>query len=175
MGWLPTAVRPARSAPRRAQQGGLLTAHIQTLESRRRALWRRREDQGIAQVLGLRRGIGVNSAWLYAWNFLPAEFQTPKQVGALAGLTPTPYQSGQSRRELGSPKRAIGISGPWRLRSPGPSAASSRTIALSQWYERRFGAGNARSAELRIVALARKLLIALWRFLKTGPSRRGPF
>ena len=66
-----------------------------------------------------RRGIGVNSACGNA--SLAGDFQTPKQVGALAGLTPTPYQSGQSRRELGSPKRAIGISGPWRLRSPGPA------------------------------------------------------
>ena len=44
---------------------------------------------------------------------------------------------------------------------------------LSQWYERRFGAGSARLRKLGIVALARKLLIALWRFLKTGVLPEG--
>jgi transposase len=51
----------------------------------------------------------------FAWR----DFQTPKQVGALAGLTPTPYQSGQARRELGSAKagnrhiRAMAIEIAW--------------------------------------------------------------
>src|SRR5207249_4731690 len=55
------------------------------------------DDPVIAQVRQLftRRGIGVNSAWLYVMEFCAwRDFQTPKQVGALAGLTPTPYQSG---------------------------------------------------------------------------------
>jgi transposase len=158
------------------QQVGFLTAHIQTLEAERRALLRHREDPVLDQVRQLfaLRGMGVNSAWLYVMEcFAWRDFQTPKQVGALAGLTPTPYQSGQSRRDLGIAKAgnrhiramAIEIAWAWRRFQPGS--------ALSQWYERRFGHGSARWRKLGLVALARKLLIALWRFVKTGVLPEG--
>jgi transposase len=158
------------------QQVGFLTAHLQTLEAERRALLRRNEDPVIDQVRQLftLRGIGVNSAWLYVMEFFAwRDFQTPKQVGALAGLTPTPYQSGQSRREQGIAKagnrhiRAMAIEIAWAWRRFQPASA------LAQWYERRFGHGSARLRKLGIVALARKLLIALWRFLKTGVLPEG--
>ncbi len=158
------------------QQVCFLTAQLQTLEAQRRALLRRCEDPVLAQVRQLfaLRGIGVNSAWLYVMEFFAwRDFQTPKQVGALAGLTPTPYQSGQSRRELGIANagnrhiRAMAIEIAWAWRRFQP------TSALSQWYEHRFGAGSARLRKLGIVALARKLLIALWRFLKTGVLPEG--
>jgi transposase len=158
------------------QQVGFLTTHIQTLEAQRRAVLRRREDAVIAQVRQLftLRGIGVNSAWLYVMEFFAwRDFQTPKQVGALAGLTPTPSQSGESRRELGIAKagnrhmRAMAIEIAWAWRRFQPDSA------LSQWYERRFGHGSARLRKIGIVALARKLLIALWRFVKTGVLPEG--
>ena len=171
---LPSALR---SRLKRAwQQVGFLTAHIQTLEAERRALLRHRTDPVIAQVRQLftLRGIGINSAWLYIMEFFAwRDFQTAKQVGALAGLTPTPYQSGQSRRELGIAKagnrhiRVMAIEIAWAWRRFPPDSA------LSQWYERRCGAGSARLRKLGIVALARKLLIALWRFVKTGVLPEG--
>jgi transposase len=171
---LPAAL--LRRLKRAWQQVGFLTTHIQTLEAERRALWRHRTDPVIAQVRQLftLRGIGSNSAWLYIMEFFAwRDFQTPKQIGALAGLTPTPYQSGQSRRELGIAKagnrhiRAMAIEIAWAWRRFQPASA------LSQWYERRFGAGSARLRKLGIVALARKLLIALWRFVKTGVLPEG--
>ena len=171
---LPSAL--LRRLKRAWQQVGFLTAHIQTLEAERRALVRRSEDPAVEQVRQLftLRGIGVNSAWLYVMEFFAwRDFQTPKQVGALAGLTPTPYQSGQSRRELGIAKagnrhiRAMAIEIAWAWRRFQPASA------LTQWYERRFGAGSARLRKLGIVALARKLLIALWRFVKTGVLPEG--
>jgi transposase len=171
---LPAAL--LRRLKRAWQQVGFLTTHIQKLEAERRALWRHRTDPVIAQVRQLftLRGIGINSAWLYIMEFFAwRDFQTAKQVGALAGLTPTPYQSGQSRRELGIAKagnrhiRAMAIEIAWAWRRFQPDSA------LSQWYERRFGAGSARLRKLGIVALARKLLIALWRFVKTGVLPEG--
>ena len=108
-------------------------------------------------------------AEFFAWR----DFQTPKQVGALAGLTPTPYQSGQSRRAQGiakagnRPIRAMAIEIAWAWRRFQPAST------LAQWYERRFGAGSVRLRKLGIVALARKLLIALWRFVKTGVLPEG--
>jgi transposase len=171
---LPSALR---SRLKRAwQQVGFLTAHIQTLEAERRALLRHRTDPVIAQVRQLftLRGIGINSAWLYIMEFFAwRDFQTAKQVGALAGLTPTPYQSGQSRRELGIAKagnrhiRAMALEIAWAWRRFQPASA------LSQWYERRCGAGSARLRKLGMVALARKLLIALWRCVKTGVLPEG--
>jgi len=171
---LPAAL--LRRLKRAWQQVGFLTTHIQTLEAERRALLRHRTDPVIAQVRQLftLRGIGINSAWLSIMEFFAwRDFQTAKQVGALAGLTPTPYQSGQSRRELGIAKagnrhiRAMAIEIAWAWRRFQPASA------LSQWYERRFGAGSARLRKLGIVALARKLLIALWRFVKTGVLPEG--
>jgi transposase len=120
------------------------------------------------------RGIGVQSAWLSGMAcFAGRDVQTPKQVGALAGLTPTPYQRGQARRALGIATagkrhiRAMAIEIAWAWRRFQPASA------LAQWYERRFGAGRARLRKLGMVALARKLLIALWRFLQTGVLPEG--
>jgi transposase len=171
---LPSALRTRLK--RAWQQVGLLTAHIQTLEAERRALLRRREDPVLDQVRQLftLRGIGVKSAWwsvmaFFAWR----DVQTPTQGGALAGLPPTPDQSGQSRRARGSaqaghrPIRAMALEIAWAWRRFQPDSA------LAQWYERRFGAGSARLRQLGIVALARQRLIALWRFGKTGVLPEG--
>jgi transposase len=91
-----------------------------------------------------------------------------KQLAALAGLAPTPYQSGDSDREQGISKAgnrrlrtmAVEIAWCWLHYQPGS--------ALSQWYTRRFAKGSSRQRRIGIVALARKLLVALWRYLETG-------
>jgi transposase len=171
---LPSALRTRLK--RAWQQVGLLTTPIQSLEAERRALWRRRDDPVIAQVRQLctLRGIGVHSAWLsvmacFAWR----DVQPPKQVGALAGLPPTPYQRGQARRALGiakaghRPIRAMASASAWAWRRFQPDSR------LAQGYERRCGAGGARLRKLGMVALARKLLMARWRFVKTGVLPEG--
>ena len=63
--------------------------------------------------------------------------------------------------------RAMAIEIAWAWRRFQPASA------LAQWYERRCGAGSARLRKLGMVALARKLLIALWRFVKTGVLPEG--
>jgi transposase len=171
---LPSALRRRRK--RAWQQVGFLTAHIQTLAAERRALFRRREDPVMDPVRQLctLRGIGVQSAWLsvmafFAWR----DLQTPKQGGAWAGLPPTPSQSGPSRRALGSAQaghrhiRAMAMAIAWAWRRFQPDSA------LSHWYERRCGAGSARLRTLGMVALARQLLSALWRCVKTGVLPEG--
>jgi transposase len=54
--------------------------------------------------------------------------------------------------------------------SPHPleSVRYQPTSALTQWYQRRFGGGSRRARKIGIVALARKLLVALWRYVETG-------
>ena len=158
------------------RQVRFFTEQIQALEAERRAVVRRSEAPVIDQVRQLYslRGIGMQSAWLFVMEFFAwRDFQNAKQVGASAGLTPTPYQSGQSRQDLGIAKagnrhiRALAIEIAWCWVRYQPASA------LSQWYQSRFGQGGTRLRKIGIVALARKLLVALWRFLRTGVIPEG--
>jgi transposase len=100
-------------------------------------------------------------------------FRNRKEVGAAAGLTPTPYQSGDASREQGISKagsrhiRAVAIEMAWCWLRHQPRSR------LSRWYQARFGRGGARARKVGIVALARKLLIELWRFLEHGVVPEG--
>jgi transposase len=99
--------------------------------------------------------------------------QTSKQVGAFAGLTPTPYQSGQASRELGSTKAGNGYLRTMAVEIAWGGVRFQPESRLTQWSQARFGQGSARLRKIGMVALARKLLIALWRFLKTGELPAG--
>jgi transposase len=127
----------------------------------------------VRRLLGL-KAVGVRSAWvlvteLFAWR----DIKNGKELGALVGLTPTPYDSGQREREQGISKAGnkhvrgliVELAWLWLRWQPGS--------ALSQWYERRFGSGNKRARKVGIVALARKLLIALWRYAEHGELPAG--
>ena len=122
----------------------------------------------VRQLLKL-KGIGVNSAWVYVMEFFAWRgFRNRREVGALAGLTPTPYQSGDSAREQGISKagnrriRAMAIEIAWSWLRFQPDSQ------LSRWYQERFGKGNNRIHRIGIVALARRLLVELWQYLETG-------
>src|SRR5260221_14052806 len=96
-----------------------------------------------------------------------------RQLAALAGLTPTPYQSGDSDREQG-----ISKAGNRRLRTMAVEIAwcwlrFQPQSALSEGYQQRWGKGNSRQRRIGILALARKLLVALWRYLGTGAGPAG--
>jgi transposase len=149
---------------------------IADLEKQRRELLREAQDEGTqcARKLIQLRGIGVNAGWLYSLEFFAwREFKNRRQVGALAGLTPTPYQSGSQRRELGICKagnrwmRSLAIEIAWGWLRFQPQSQ------LSRWYNERYGGGSPRSRKIGIVALARKLLIALWKYLQTGEPPQG--
>jgi transposase len=152
------------------------TTLIDRLEAERREFLRTSSDPVVKQVVQLNglRGIGINSAWLYGMEFFGwRQFRNGKQVGGLAGLAPTPFQSGESEREQGMSKagnrhvRAMAIEIAWGWLRFQPQSA------LTQWYERRFGRGSKRLRKIGIVALARKLLVALWRYLETGVPPEG--
>jgi len=147
------------------------TALIERLEADRRELLREGDDPTLEKIrqLNLLRGIGTNSAWLYGMELFGwREFRNRKQVGAIVGLTPTPHASGMQEREQGMSKagnrhvRAMAIEIAWGWLRFQPESE------LSKWYQRRFGSGSSRVRKIGIVALARKLLIELWRFLETG-------
>jgi transposase len=154
----------------------LLDNQIRELERDRAELvkeWEGPEAEKVRQLLQL-RGVGINSAWLFVLEFFGwRRFSNRRQVGALAGLTPTPYQSGQQSRDQGISKAgqklvrhlAVEIAWGWLRFQP-----KSR---LTLWYQERFGGGGSRLRRIGIVALARKLLIALWRYLETGEVPEG--
>lgn len=118
-----------------------------------------------ARKLSLLRGLGANGAWLLAMEFFSwRDLRNRRQVGALAGLTPTPHSSGEQGREQG-----ISKSGNRYIRSLVVEIAWAwlrfqQRSELSKWYQERFGGGGPRLRRIGIVALARKLLIALWRW-----------
>jgi transposase len=127
----------------------------------------------VRRLMGL-KAVGVRSAWilvaeLFAWR----QIRNRKQLAALVGLTPMPYSSGQQEREQGISKAGnkhvrsliVELAWLWLRWQPGS--------ALSEWYDRRFGSGNKRARKVGIVALARKLLIALWRYAERGEVPEG--
>jgi transposase len=153
------------------QRFQLVQQQIQALEAERRDTLRHSAQPEVEQVRRLLRlrGIGINCAWLYVMEFFSwRAFHNRREVGALAGLTPMPHRSGEEDHELGISKvgnrhiRAMAIEIAWIWLRYQPHSE------LSLWYQRRFGKGSKRWHKIGIVALARKLLIALWRYLEFG-------
>jgi transposase len=154
----------------------LVQDQVRQIDQQRREAIRTETTPAIKQIRQLLRlkGIGINSAWVYVMEFFAwRNFRNRREVGALAGLAPTPYQSGDGSREQGiskagnRPVRAMAIEIAWAWVRHQPDSA------LSIWYQRRFGHGNSRIRRIGIVALARKLLIALWRYLEFGVIPEG--
>ena len=154
----------------------LLEQQIRQLENERRQRIRCDDTAHVDQVRSLLElwGVGLNGAWLLVYEmFAWREFANRKQVGGCVGLTPTPYQSGDSRREQGISKagnrrvRRVLVELAWCWLRWQPDSK------LSRWYLQRFGAGNGRSRKIGVVALARKLLIAFWKYLEQGEVPEG--
>jgi transposase len=129
--------------------------------------------QQVRKLLGL-KGIGIGSSWLYVHEFFAwRKFKNRKEVGSLAGLTPTPYASGQIDHEQGISKAgnklmrwmAVEIAWNWLRYQPDSE--------LSRWFYTRFGRGSSRQRRIGIVALARKLLVQLWKYLETSVPPAG--
>jgi transposase len=148
-----------------------LHAKILELERQRQQAIAHGRGPAVAKVRQLLRlrAIGPSGAWVYVNEFFGwRRFRNRKEVGAAAGLTPTPYQSGDESREQGISKagsrhiRAVAIEMAWCWLRYQPRSR------LSRWYQARFGRGGARGRKVGIVALARKLLIELWRYLEYG-------
>ena len=167
---------------RYARDYAYYTERIRELEAERRRIFseelRAAGSQGLAVAKAVQlyslKGVGINTAWLYSMEFFSwRTFRNTKEVGSLAGLTPTPKDSGKRYREQGIGKdgnrhirgSAIELAWGWLRFQPESD--------LSKWYEARFGTGSKRVRKIGIVALARKLLIALWRFVETGVVPEG--
>lgn len=119
-------------------------------------------------------GIGLIGGWvlaseIYGWRV----FHNRKEVGSVLGLTPTPYSSGNDQREQGISKtgnkraRSLLVELSWLWLRHQPDSA------LSQWFKERFSGGGKRLRRIGIVALARRLAVALWRYTAQGVIPEG--
>jgi len=153
-----------------------LSEQIAAVEAERRALLETSQEASIEKIRQLMhlKGIGINGAWLLVMEFFGwRDFKNRREVGGLAGVTPTPYQSGESAREQGITKagnrhvRWMTTELAWSWLRYQPESV------LSCWFRERFGSGGKRLRRIGIVAVARKLLIALWRFLTSGVLPEG--
>ena len=135
------------------------------------------EDSGelgtmIARLVGL-RGVGANDAVLLVREVFCRGFRNRRELAGWAGLAPAPWASGETARSQGIDKagppwlRAQMLQLAWRWLRHQPESA------LSQWFRARTGTPGGRVRRVFVVALARKLLVALWRYATTGVAPDG--
>lgn len=155
----------------------LVQEQIRLLEKQRQEEVATQDCRALQMVkqLVLLKGIAMTSAWVFVREFFGwRQFRNRRELASLAGLAPLPYQSGESLdREQGISKAGnrrirtmiVEIAWAWLRFQP-----QSR---LSLWFQERYGPGSRRSRRVGIVALARKLLVELWRYLESGAIPEG--
>lgn len=119
------------------------------------------------------KGIGLVSAAPLVGEVFWRRFDNRRQVGGYFGLDGSPYDSGDSRREQGISKagnpraRTLAIELAWLWLRHQPNSD------LSRWFVARVGTAKGKVRKIAITALARKLMVALWRYLETGVVPHG--
>jgi transposase len=166
--FLPTCLK--RRISRELDRLEVLLEQIKAVEAERNEmLVVQAEGQASAPALLQRlRGIGPEFAAVLCSEGFFRHFENRRQLASYAGLAPTPWQSGAVAREQGVSKAGnsrlrttmIQLSWLWLRHQP--------RSALTQWFQERAKAIGGRNRRVMIVALARKLLIGLWRFATTG-------
>jgi transposase len=163
---LPASVqaRLARATARLA----VLAGQIAELEAQQEAAAQAAAPSSAVRQLVRLKGVATTSASvLLDEGLVWRAFRNRREIGGLLGFAPTPYDSGDSVREQG-----ISRAGNARLQTVSINLAWSwirwqPESALTHWYRARFGTGK-RARRIGIVAVARKLLIALWRYVTSG-------
>jgi transposase len=146
----------------------LVRKQMDTIEATQRQVVAAGTEPQVARLARL-RGIGISSGWvlakeLFGWR----HFRNRREVAGCLGLTPSPYDSGESEIEQGISKagnrrvRTLMVELAWSWLRYQPQSE------LSKWFNRRFAGGGKRLRRIGIVALARRLAIALWRYLEHG-------
>ena len=168
---LPPALRT--EIEREGARLALVKQQIKALQAAQRQALADGQQPRVAQLVRL-RAIGPKSAWvldkeLFGWR----RFANRRALAGCLGLVPTPYASGNSQIEQGISKagnrraRALLVELAWKWLSLQP------TSALTEWFNRRFATAGKRMRRVGIVALARRLAIALWRDLQHGEIPAG--
>jgi len=120
------------------------------------------------------KGVGTTSAAvLLDEGLVWRAFRNRRELGGILGFAPTPYQSGDRRHEQGISRagnhrlQGVSVQLAWQWVRWQPDSP------ITQWYQARFAAGSSRLRRIGIVAVARRLLIALWRYATTGVMPAG--
>jgi transposase len=149
----------------------LILELIHEMEAERaKALAAKVDDAMTRKIADLQRirGIGANFSPVLVREVLYRSFANRRQLASYVGIAPMPYQSGGMDRDrsigrAGNPRARttlIQLAWLWLRYQPGS--------ALSDWFRGRVGTLQGRTRRIAIVAMARKLLIALWRYVETG-------
>ena len=155
---------------------GFVVSQIREIEqARQKRLEQETETGPHAMVRQVARviGIGIETADMLVHEVLSRPMRDRKAVARYAGLTGSPDESGARRREQGLARagnarvRRGMIQLAWRF------LRFQKQSALAQWYRARTADSRLGMRKTMIVALARKLLIALWRFVTTGEILEG--
>ena len=161
---------PHPNLPRQSTQNHKTTTQKIAPEAFFSSLLKGSDTQAAAKIATLTRlkGIGENDATVLVHEIFYRDFRNRRELASWVGLTPTPWASGEVQRDQG-----IGGDGPawirahliqmaWRWLRHQPESL------LSKWLEDRTAGAKGRIRKVMIVAVARKLLIALWRFSESG-------
>ena len=147
---------------------GVLEAQIGELDAQQQgATNTARADSALGRLVQLKGVAATSASVLLDEGLVWRAFRNRREIGGLLGFAPTPYDSGESQHEQGISRagnarlQAVSIQLAWNWVRWQP--ASART----QWYRARFGTGK-RARRIGMVAVARKLVIALWRYATTG-------
>ena len=142
-------------------------------KSTRRHPAQRGQNHPIARRLAEIHGVGPQTAGIFATEVFYRGFKNRRDVASYVGLTPTPYNSGTMVRDQGISKannrraRAVAVELAWIWLRNQPESK------LSRWFRTRVGDSAGRVRRIAIVALARKLIVALWHFLEAGVIPEG--
>ena len=154
----------------------VLSEQLREIEAAREQIARAAEpDRAVQQIqmLSCVFGLGLATATGLVREVFCRSFADRKAIAGFVGLTGTPFNSGGSEREQGISKngnpriRRILLQLAWRWLRLQPDSA------LSCWFVERTGGAKGRIRKIMVVALARKLLVALWRYLETGELPAG--
>jgi transposase len=170
---LPPGVRA--EIERECERLALVKTQMAALERQRREQLADEQSRNpiVAKLMQL-RSIGLTGAWIMTYEMFGwREFANRRQVAGCVGLTPTPYASGELNREQGISKtgnkrvRSLIVELAWLWLRLQPDSE------LTKWFQTRFAHGGKRMRRIGIVALARRLIVALWRYVKFGEIPAG--
>ncbi|MCZ3380678.1 IS110 family transposase [Rhizobium sp. AG207R] len=173
-----------REIVRELERLALVMRHVEQVEAERDAVVRDcgqeaetavepEKEAAMIATLNRLKGIGMNDATILTREAFWRDFRNRREVGGWSGLAPSPWASGSVSRDQGITKagppmlRAHMIQISWRWIFWQPDSD------LAQWFRKRTEGATGRMRRIMVVALARKLLIALWRYATTGLVPRG--
>jgi transposase len=125
------------------------------------------------QLMARLVGVGVETATTLVHEVFSRRFRDRRALAAFVGMTGTPYDSGGSTREQGLSKNGNPRVRRMLTQLMGRWTIFQRESALTRWFVARPGAAKGRMKKVMAVALARKLLVALWRYVETGVVPEG--